>query len=322
MAQRLLDAVRAAGGEREANGAAGRGAVPPGRRRRRGAAGCGRRGPARGQARRGAADLGLLGRAAHVQLHDWARAPRWSASRAGRAWRWRYSRSSISRPAAPHAFEALARFAIRGGEGPLHWFSLADELGMRAELELACLDAALELMPTPPRGHAPEREPLRADAHRPPCRAALRRSGRSLPADRRGHRGDAGAPRLGRRAHGGRAARARHAGGRRRHRRRLLGPGPAGRPAARLPQARPRPGARHRPATRRAHRWCGCSWTTRAAPAACWWPRAWRPPPSWPRCAWRAPRSCRATCWAAGQAVAGGGRGAALRAAASPPMTR
>jgi diguanylate cyclase (GGDEF)-like protein len=52
----------------------------------------------------------------------------------------------------PHAFEALARFAIRGGEGPVHWLSLADELGMRAELELACLDAALALMPTLPAG--------------------------------------------------------------------------------------------------------------------------------------------------------------------------
>jgi diguanylate cyclase (GGDEF)-like protein len=49
-----------------------------------------------------------------------------------------------------HAYEALARFSIRGGEGPLHWLSLADELGMRAELELACLDAALALMPTLP----------------------------------------------------------------------------------------------------------------------------------------------------------------------------
>lgn len=52
----------------------------------------------------------------------------------------------------PHAFEALARFAGRGGEGPLHWFTLADELGMRAELELACLDAALRLLPGLPGG--------------------------------------------------------------------------------------------------------------------------------------------------------------------------
>jgi diguanylate cyclase (GGDEF)-like protein len=52
----------------------------------------------------------------------------------------------------PHAYEALARFAGRGGEGPLHWFTLADELGMRAELELACLDAALRLLPGLPDG--------------------------------------------------------------------------------------------------------------------------------------------------------------------------
>lgn len=51
-----------------------------------------------------------------------------------------------------HAFEALARFETRGGEGPLHWLSLADELGMRAELELACLDAALDLVPSLPAG--------------------------------------------------------------------------------------------------------------------------------------------------------------------------
>ena len=46
-----------------------------------------------------------------------------------------------------HAFEALARFSTRGGEGPLHWFALADEFGLRAELELACLRAAMEMVP-------------------------------------------------------------------------------------------------------------------------------------------------------------------------------
>jgi diguanylate cyclase (GGDEF)-like protein len=49
-----------------------------------------------------------------------------------------------------HAYEALARFATRGGEGPLHWFALADEFGMRAELELACLEASLALLPKLP----------------------------------------------------------------------------------------------------------------------------------------------------------------------------
>ena len=51
-----------------------------------------------------------------------------------------------------HAFEALARFSTRGGEGPLHWFALADEFGLRAELELACLRAALGLCPRLPKG--------------------------------------------------------------------------------------------------------------------------------------------------------------------------
>jgi EAL domain-containing protein (putative c-di-GMP-specific phosphodiesterase class I) len=54
--------------------------------------------------------------------------------------------------ARPHAYEALARFATRGGEGPLHWFTLADELGMRPELELACLEASLKLVPRLPEG--------------------------------------------------------------------------------------------------------------------------------------------------------------------------
>ncbi len=45
-----------------------------------------------------------------------------------------------------HAFEALARFGQpREGASPLHWFSLADQLGERANLERACLRMALEL---------------------------------------------------------------------------------------------------------------------------------------------------------------------------------
>lgn len=51
-----------------------------------------------------------------------------------------------------HAYEALARFATRDGQGPLHWFALADELGMRAELELACLRASLKLLDDLPAG--------------------------------------------------------------------------------------------------------------------------------------------------------------------------
>ena len=51
-----------------------------------------------------------------------------------------------------HAYEALARFDGIGGESPLHWFALAEELGRRDALELACLRAALELLPRRPRG--------------------------------------------------------------------------------------------------------------------------------------------------------------------------
>jgi EAL domain-containing protein (putative c-di-GMP-specific phosphodiesterase class I) len=51
-----------------------------------------------------------------------------------------------------HAYEALARFNTRGTSSPLHWFALADEFGLREELELACLDAALELLDQLPPG--------------------------------------------------------------------------------------------------------------------------------------------------------------------------
>ena len=51
-----------------------------------------------------------------------------------------------------HAYEALARFGPAHSGGPLHWLSLADELGERDELERACLRAALELFGKRPRG--------------------------------------------------------------------------------------------------------------------------------------------------------------------------
>jgi EAL domain-containing protein (putative c-di-GMP-specific phosphodiesterase class I) len=51
-----------------------------------------------------------------------------------------------------HAYEALARFNTRGSGSPLHWFALADEFGMREELELACLEAALRLLDDLPGG--------------------------------------------------------------------------------------------------------------------------------------------------------------------------
>jgi diguanylate cyclase (GGDEF)-like protein len=51
-----------------------------------------------------------------------------------------------------HAYEALARFQTRGTDSPLHWFALADEFGMREDLELACLRAALGLLDDLPAG--------------------------------------------------------------------------------------------------------------------------------------------------------------------------
>jgi diguanylate cyclase (GGDEF)-like protein len=49
-----------------------------------------------------------------------------------------------------HGYEALARFD--GGQGPLHWLELAEELGMRPELEIACLRKTLELLDELPVG--------------------------------------------------------------------------------------------------------------------------------------------------------------------------
>jgi EAL domain-containing protein (putative c-di-GMP-specific phosphodiesterase class I) len=52
-----------------------------------------------------------------------------------------------------HGYEALARFAGSGpGVSPLHWFSLAERLGERTTLELACLRRALELFAERPPG--------------------------------------------------------------------------------------------------------------------------------------------------------------------------
>jgi len=151
VARRLLDAVKAAAGEREAKGAAG-------------VAQCPQDGDD-AEALLAAADVALrvAKRGEERRISVYWGAPLTSSSTLG-------ARAALERlvrgeglamavqpivdleTGRPHAFEALARFAIRGGEGPLHWFSLADELGMRAELELACLDAALELMPSLPAG--------------------------------------------------------------------------------------------------------------------------------------------------------------------------
>lgn len=50
------------------------------------------------------------------------------------------------------AFEALARFQTGSTSSPLHWFALAEEFGLRPELELACLRAALGLLDELPDG--------------------------------------------------------------------------------------------------------------------------------------------------------------------------
>jgi diguanylate cyclase len=51
-----------------------------------------------------------------------------------------------------HAYEALARFRGRTTSSPLYWFELANELGLRDELELACLREALTLLGHQPAG--------------------------------------------------------------------------------------------------------------------------------------------------------------------------
>lgn len=54
---------------------------------------------------------------------------------------------------AVHAFEALARFGeARPGSTPLHWFALAEQLGVRPALERACLREALGLLGQRPEG--------------------------------------------------------------------------------------------------------------------------------------------------------------------------
>ncbi len=57
------------------------------------------------------------------------------------------------RSGAVHAYEALARFGESAvNTTPLHWFALAEELGVRPALERACLREALLLLGHRPRG--------------------------------------------------------------------------------------------------------------------------------------------------------------------------
>jgi EAL domain-containing protein (putative c-di-GMP-specific phosphodiesterase class I) len=57
------------------------------------------------------------------------------------------------RTGAVHAYEALARFGVPSVENsPLHWFSLAEQLGQRPALERTCLRLALDLFDRRPPG--------------------------------------------------------------------------------------------------------------------------------------------------------------------------
>ncbi|HEU4978218.1 MAG TPA: GGDEF and EAL domain-containing protein [Solirubrobacteraceae bacterium] len=49
-------------------------------------------------------------------------------------------------------FESLARFGAAGGGSPARWLHAAEEVGLRVELELACLRAALRVWVTRPEG--------------------------------------------------------------------------------------------------------------------------------------------------------------------------
>lgn len=51
-----------------------------------------------------------------------------------------------------HAYEALARFSGAGPASPAYWLTLAEPLGMRVELELACLERSLWLLDDLPAG--------------------------------------------------------------------------------------------------------------------------------------------------------------------------
>ncbi len=64
------------------------------------------------------------------------------------------------RPAAPTPTRPWPVSRPAGTSNPLHWFALADEFGLRDELELACLAKPLKLLLSPPRGNPAERQPL------------------------------------------------------------------------------------------------------------------------------------------------------------------
>lgn len=56
------------------------------------------------------------------------------------------------RSGAIHAYEALARFGVPGDMSPGELFGLAERVGMREQLDLACLEQGLALLPQRPPG--------------------------------------------------------------------------------------------------------------------------------------------------------------------------
>ncbi len=73
-----------------------------------------------------------------------------------------------------HAFEALSRFTGPGPSSPAQWLAMAQQLGMRVELELACLQRSLLLLAELPGGARLSVNLSAAALHDPRTRAMLR----------------------------------------------------------------------------------------------------------------------------------------------------
>jgi diguanylate cyclase (GGDEF)-like protein len=73
-----------------------------------------------------------------------------------------------------HAFEALSRFTGPGPSSPAQWLAMAQQLGMRVELELACLQRSLLLLAELPHGTRLSVNLSAAALHDPRTRAMLR----------------------------------------------------------------------------------------------------------------------------------------------------
>jgi diguanylate cyclase (GGDEF)-like protein len=75
-----------------------------------------------------------------------------------------------------HAFEALSRFAGPGPASPAQWLAMAEPLGMRVELELACLQHSLALLSELPGGARLSVNLSAVALHDPRTRGLLRES--------------------------------------------------------------------------------------------------------------------------------------------------